>query len=144
MVESPRPSWALRSLLAAGRKGSVRDLPERPSPSSPIRDVLAQVLKQYGLGSDPRIRRVVAAWREAAGTEFFDKTRVVSVKDGVVTIQVESAPLLQELAVYHKRGLLAALQRAESSVVDLRFLPGARSTTASRSERAAGRPRKKY
>lgn len=98
-----------------------RELPERPSPSTPIRDVLAQVLKQYGLGSDPRLRKAVAAWREAAGTEFFDQTQVVGVKEGVVTIQVATAPLLQELAVYHKRGLLAALKKADPSILDVQF-----------------------
>jgi hypothetical protein len=84
------------------------------------------MLKQHGIGGDPSTRRAVAAWREAAGQEFCDQTRVTSFKKGVLQVEVSSAALLQELSVYRKRELLQALRQVEPSVSDVKFRPGAK------------------
>jgi len=111
---------------------NLDDEPERGS-SAPIKELVAKVLKQCGLGSDPALRRIVAAWREAAGTEFFEHTKVVGWKKGTLTVEVDSSALLQELAVYGKRELLLALKRAEPSVTEVKLRLGSRGAKRVRS-----------
>ena len=93
-------------------------------------DLVRSVLKQYRVG--PRggnkgsgLRRVQQAWAEAAGSEIAEHTRLASCDRGVLVIEVDSAPLLHELAVYMKRDLLAVLcKKADVPVTDLKFRPG--------------------
>jgi predicted nucleic acid-binding Zn ribbon protein len=100
------------------------ELPERPGPTSSVRDLVALVLKQNGIGGDPSLRRAVAAWREAAGGEFCEQTRVTDFKKGVLTVTVDSAALLQELSVYRKKELLVALRAKDKAIADVKFKPG--------------------
>ncbi len=102
------------------------ELPERPKPTSSVRDLVALVFKQHGVGGDPQLRRATAAWRDAAGAEYCEQARATSLKKGVLTVEVDSAALLQELSVYRKKDLLHALRRAEPSISDLKFKPGAK------------------
>jgi predicted nucleic acid-binding Zn ribbon protein len=101
------------------------ELPERPGPTSPVREILASCLKQHGIGGDPALRRVHAAWRGAAGREFCEQTRVTGLRKGVLHVEVDSAALLQELSVYRKRELLLALRQNEPTVSDIKFRAGA-------------------
>jgi hypothetical protein len=94
--------------------------------------VLARVLKEHGIGSDPVLRRAVAAWREAVGSEFFERTRVGSLKKGVLSVEVDSAALLQELSVYRKRELLVALRRSNPAISEVKFRVGGRSRARGR------------
>jgi predicted nucleic acid-binding Zn ribbon protein len=98
--------------------------PERPRPTSSVRDLVSVILKQHGIGGDPALRRAIAAWREAAGQEFCQQTRVTAFRKGVLQIDVDSAALLQELSVYRKRELLAALRQVEPGISDMKFRPG--------------------
>jgi hypothetical protein len=98
--------------------------PERPAPTSSIRELISVVLKQHGIGGDPALRRAVAAWREAAGQEFCDQTRVTGFKKGMLHVEVDSAALLQELSVYRKRELVLALRQCEPTISDVKFRPG--------------------
>ena len=104
----------------------TRELPERPKPATSVRDLVAAVLKQNGIGGDPALRRAVAAWREAAGGEFCEQTRVTGLKKGVLSVEVDSAALLQELSVYRKKELLQALRQKDSSISEVKFKPGAK------------------
>ena len=103
------------------------ELPERPAPASPIKELVSLVLKQSGIGADPAHRRAVAAWREAAGHEFCQQTRVTGLRKGVVQVEVDSAALLQELSVYRKRELLLALRRVDAGISDIKFRPGSKA-----------------
>ena len=98
-----------------------RELPYRLAEGPPVRDLVARVLKEAGVGSDPRLRRAVAAWRDAVGSESFEQSRVTGLARGVLTVEVDSAALHQELAVYRKRELLTALRRLEPTISDVRF-----------------------
>lgn len=94
-----------------------------------LSEIIREVLRDHGIGKDPGFRRVLRAWRDAAGTEIFEHTRIASFTRGVVTVEVDSGPLLHELAVYLKRDLLRLLrEKAEAPVSDLKFrLMGSRS-----------------
>jgi len=104
------------------------ELPERPKPTSSVRDLVSLVLKQHGIGGDPALRRAMAAWREAAGEEFCLRTRVTGLKKGVLSVEVDSAALLQELSVYRRKELLFALRQKEPTISDVKFKPGAKGS----------------
>ena len=67
------------------------------------------------------------AWVSAAGQEVAAHTRVRSLIDGVLWIDVDSAPLCHRLAAFEKEGLIAALKDAlqRAHVTDIRFRLGA-------------------
>ena len=54
-------------------------------------------------------------------------TRVLAIRRGVLEVEVKGAVLLQELAQYHKRGLLTRLRTAMPGVTltDIKFRSGA-------------------
>lgn len=94
-------------------------------------ELIRSVLKENGVGRDPTLRKVLRAWHEAVGAEMATHARVQSVKKGVVTIEVDSAPLLHELAGYMKNDLLAVVRsKADAPVSELKFrLGGGRKGT---------------
>ncbi len=95
---------------------------------SSLAELIRLVVAEHGVGRDPTYRRIVAAWRDAAGTETFEHTRVARVQRGTVTIEVDSAPLLHELETYMKSGLLQMLRaKAKAPVTSIRFVAGARA-----------------
>jgi predicted nucleic acid-binding Zn ribbon protein len=108
------------------------ELPERPKPTSSVRDLVALALKQNGVGGDPQLRRGVAAWREAAGAEFCEQARVTGLKKGVLTVEVDSAALLQELSVYRRKELLLVLRQKEPSISEVKFKPGSKGRAKGR------------
>ena len=67
------------------------------------------------------------AWVLAAGEDISGHTRVRSLADGVLWIDVDSAPLCHRLAAFEKEGLVASLTAALSvaHVTDIRFRLGA-------------------
>jgi predicted nucleic acid-binding Zn ribbon protein len=91
----------------------------------PLGELIRAVLKESGVGKDPTLRKVLRAWHEAVGAEMAVHTRVQGVKKGVVTIEVDSAPLLHELAGYMKHDLLRVLRsKADAPVTELKFRLG--------------------
>jgi predicted nucleic acid-binding Zn ribbon protein len=59
-------------------------------------DVLSQYLAQSGLGARLQRGKVFDAWAKAVGTQG-RRTRAVRFRDGELTVEVQSAALLQEL-----------------------------------------------
>lgn len=62
-------------------------------------------------------------WRETAGSRLAEQSVVLGVRRGVLHVGVASAPLLNEVASFHKASLLRQLQQnyAWLRVRDLRF-----------------------
>jgi len=60
------------------------------------------------------------------GPELLKSTRVNGLKRGVLEVDVRNAVLIQELAQFHKRGLLGKLRKALPGVTltDLKFRAG--------------------
>ena len=66
------------------------------------------------------------AWSEAAGPELAAETRPSTLRRGVLTVEVRSAPLLAELTGFRAQEMLSRLLAADPSgrVTGLRFRPG--------------------
>jgi predicted nucleic acid-binding Zn ribbon protein len=61
-------------------------------------------------------------WSEVAGEQIAAGTRVVGLRNGVLTIGVNSSPLLSELSAFHYERLLEALQAKHGKrIKDLKF-----------------------
>lgn len=102
--------------MADGNKG-----PEK------IADILGRLFTSRGWGRKNDRLRLEGAWTEAAGPEVAAATRVLAIRRGVMEVEVKGAVLLQELAQYHKRGLLTRLRKAMPGVTltDIKFRAGA-------------------
>jgi len=76
-----------------------------------IGDLLKRYLKRHGIERLLRFRGIYEFWCKAVGEELARQTRVVALRKNVLTIEVDSSPLLAELAGYRKQELLEALRR---------------------------------
>jgi predicted nucleic acid-binding Zn ribbon protein len=92
-----------------------------------LADILGRLFTSRGWGRKTDRLRLEGAWAAAAGPELLKDTRVNGVRRGVLEVEVKNAVLIQELAQYHKRGLLAKLRKLLPGVTltDLKFRAGA-------------------
>lgn len=91
-----------------------------------LRDILGRLFTARGWGRRQGQLHLERAWTEAAGSEYARYTRVARLRRGVLEIEVANSVLLQELASYHKRRLLAKLRERlpGTTLTDLRFRAG--------------------
>ena len=75
-----------------------------------VGDILARFLKEAKSRESRVPADLDAIWREAAGEVAARHSRVASFRRGVLTVEVFSAALHQELEVYRREDLLKALQ----------------------------------
>lgn len=88
-----------------------------------LSDVLAKMFTSRGWGRKTERLRLEAAWAVAVGAKDSVHTRVGAFRRGVLEVEVRTGVLMQELAQFRKRALLAAV-RAElpgMTVTDLKF-----------------------
>lgn len=99
--------------------------PEDRGPTN-LADVLGPLFAARGWGRKSERVRLEGAWAEVAGPAATD-TRVIALRRGVLEVEVRSGVLLQELAMFQKRALLAALRLNLTNVpvTDLKFRAGA-------------------
>lgn len=92
-----------------------------------IADILGRLFTSRGWGRKNDRLNLEAAWAAAVGPEVAAQTKVLGMRRGVLEVEVRGGPLLQELAQYHKRGLLGKLRPALPAVTltDLKFRAGA-------------------
>ena len=69
---------------------------------------------------------IYARWQEVVGDEIASHTRVIDVKGGILYVEVDSAPLLQELATYNRQQILEGVRRIGEfgNIQDIRFRAG--------------------
>jgi hypothetical protein len=103
----------------------VRKPSPDPGPEN-ISDVLGRLFAARGWGRQSGRAKLEAAWAAAIGPEFGPDTRVLVVKRGVLEVEIRNAILLQELAQFHKRKLLAAVRKEmpDTTLTDLKFRTG--------------------
>jgi predicted nucleic acid-binding Zn ribbon protein len=99
---------------------------DRSGPEN-LADVLARLFTSRGWGRKSERVRLETAWAGAVGPELAADTRVGAFRRGVLEVEVKNGVLLQELAQFHKRRLLADLRKALPGVTltDLKFRAGA-------------------
>lgn len=90
-------------------------------------DILGKLFAARGWGRKNDRLKLENAWAEAAGPQLLKETRVMNVRRGVMEIEVKGSVLLQELAQFHKRGLLGKLRKLlpTMTLTDLKFKAGA-------------------
>jgi predicted nucleic acid-binding Zn ribbon protein len=91
-----------------------------------LSDVLGRLFAARGWGRQSGRAKLEAAWAAAVGPEFLPDTRVLVVRRGVLEVEVRNGVLMQELAQFHKRKLLAAVRTGlpGTTLTDLKFRAG--------------------
>ena len=78
----------------------------------PIGDAIQGFLRETGLGLSVRDARIFRAWKEALDPVTEAKTTPVGFRQGTLTIEVSSAPLLAELRNFRGESLRTKLNSA--------------------------------
>jgi predicted nucleic acid-binding Zn ribbon protein len=108
-----------------GRDGPRTTGDGRSGPE-PLGEILARLFTSKGWGRQSERRRLETAWAAAAGPEVAGRTRVGSLRRGVLEVEVGSGALLHELASFHKRSLLEGLKKQlpGTPLRDIKFRSG--------------------
>src|SRR3954453_20182700 len=104
---------------------SIRRYRPDPGPEK-LGEILSRLFTARGWGRRSERLHLERAWAEAAGPDIAARTRLGTLRRGVLEVQVGNAALLQELSGFHKRRLLEQLRRRlpTTPLGDLRFRAG--------------------
>jgi len=72
-------------------------------------DLIGKVLRSRGLSAPAQHRAVFSAWEKIVPPVISSRCRTVSFRNGKLMIQVESAPLLEELRCFRASEFLGLL-----------------------------------
>jgi predicted nucleic acid-binding Zn ribbon protein len=99
---------------------------EEPRGPEPLSEILSRLFTARGWGRRQDRIQLEQAWKEVAGVNVVAHTRIGALRRGVLEVTVDNAVLLQELAHFHKRGLLERLRGRlpGTPFTDLRFRAG--------------------
>ena len=75
-----------------------------------IAEILGRLFAARGWGRKSERERLERAWAEAVGDDLSRQTRAASFRRGVLDVEVRNGVLMQELAQFRKRELLAAVR----------------------------------
>ena len=91
-----------------------------------IEDVLGRWLKRNKARQHVNKAAIFSRWKEVVGEDLGQRTRPVDVQGGTLLVEVESAPLLNELSTYFREDILASLRQLEEfrNIGDIRFRAG--------------------
>lgn len=97
--------------------------PTEPAGVQKMSNVLPALLAKYGIASTTARQELERAWVAAVGPEVASRSRVGSLRRGVLEILVDDFVLMQELEGYRKGELLKALQEKarQNHIASLRF-----------------------
>jgi hypothetical protein len=118
MLPGRSPSDAPRGGTLRARRGGRRT-------ARPVSALVGRALRDLGLPSAKVSAAVRAAWAQAADPAWQERARPARLLGGVLEVEVDSAPLREELAQFHATRLLAVLQEAlaGTTLLGLRFVP---------------------
>lgn len=85
--------------------------------------LIERFLKRNELHQPKRRSKIEDAWEAITGPEISAVTRVGRVRDGIVSIDITSSTLRQELELFHKDQLIESLREAlgKRPIRDIRF-----------------------
>jgi predicted nucleic acid-binding Zn ribbon protein len=100
-------------------------IPSRRGPRQ-LSEILGELFTVRGYGRLLARQELEDAWNEAVGEPCCRQTRLGDVRHGVLNVTVAHSTLLEELAVFRKASLLAALRAHAPStpIEDMRFRVG--------------------
>lgn len=89
----------------------------------PVKGIISELITLRGWARSKGDLQLQRAWREAAGPQFAPQTRAVAIKNGVLHVGVSNAPMLSELASFHKPEILQNLKRdwSDLRIRDIKF-----------------------
>jgi predicted nucleic acid-binding Zn ribbon protein len=92
----------------------------------PVGQVLSDLLKASGLTDSLADSALRTAWLQTTGGEVSKHTRVVGVRNGILTVEVDSAPWLHELSAFYKGSILSDIRRLlpKQQINDIKFRAG--------------------
>jgi predicted nucleic acid-binding Zn ribbon protein len=112
----------------AGNQSCRRGDPKRENPRGPepVAAILKRWLSTQSLPQRLKEEGIYGGWRAVVGEEIAAQTRVAKLSGGVLTVEVSSAPLLQELSSYLKEEILGAIRSHPEfgGIREIRFRPG--------------------
>ena len=91
-----------------------------------LKEILSRLFAARGWARRQGRLHLERAWETAVGPEFAPHTRLAAIRRGVMEVEVDNAVLMQELAMFHKRKLLAQLRELlkGTTLSDLKFKAG--------------------
>jgi hypothetical protein len=90
--------------------------------------VISRLFASRGYGRVQADAQLAGLWRDVAGERIASQTRVLGLKNGVLSIGVATSPLLSELSAFHREHLLEQMRtRHGTAIRDLRFRRSPRS-----------------
>ena len=89
----------------------------------PLGGALLQALKKYGLDAGIRSARVLLDWEKTAGEKIARHARAVDLKNGVLTVEVDSPAWIQQLSLI-KKEVIKKVNADGRIVRDIKFRPG--------------------
>jgi predicted nucleic acid-binding Zn ribbon protein len=96
--------------------------PQDGGPPEALGSVLSRLFAARGYGRVQANEELHSLWKQIAGDQVAGETRVMGLKNGVLTIGVNSSPLLSELSAFHREHLLEQLQaKRGDGIRDLKF-----------------------
>ncbi len=89
-------------------------------------DLVKQWMKENKVEERLESESVFSLWSKVVGEEIGSHTRVVHLHGGELLVEVDSAPLLNELSTYYRQEILESLREHEEfrGVHSLRFRAG--------------------
>jgi predicted nucleic acid-binding Zn ribbon protein len=96
-----------------------------PGPEK-LSEILARLFTQRGWGRRSARQQLENAWAEVQDPVHRPHTRVLSLRRGILEIEVNDAVILQELSSFHRRKLTDKIKKAlpNSAIRELRFRAG--------------------
>lgn len=111
------------------RPAAPSSRPPQPAGPEAIGGIVTRLFQMRGYGRTQGDAELRDLWTEIAGEQIAGSTRVMGLRNGVLTIGVTSSPLLSELSAFHHERLLEGLQAKHGKrIKDLKFK---RTTTRS-------------
>jgi predicted nucleic acid-binding Zn ribbon protein len=91
-----------------------------------LSSILSRCIKRNRIKERIEGGSIFAAWPELVGENLATSTRPVRLAGGILTVEVASAPLLQELSTFRRSEILDAVRARDefAGVRDLRFRAG--------------------
>lgn len=89
----------------------------------PVKGIISELITLRGWARSKGDLQLQQAWRAAAGPQFATQTRAVAIKNGILHVGVGNAPMLSELASFHKQQILQNLKRdwSDLRIRDIKF-----------------------
>jgi len=112
----------MHNRLSPSAPRSRRPRSQDASHPEALGSVLSRLFAARGYGRVQANEELHSLWKDVAGEPIARETRILGLKNGVLTIGVTSSPLLSELAAFHREHLLEKLRaKRGEGIRDLKF-----------------------